>query len=83
MLSRAPDEGKCNTRWEGNASEGYGRKVVVAHDICAKHRLEKFGGHGYSYMLDHIAPRILYRGFTPEGVHDILVSNPAEVLTFR
>ncbi|CAI8010736.1 Phosphotriesterase-related protein [Geodia barretti] len=65
------------------SSEGYGRKVVVAHDICTKHRLEKYGGHGYSYILDHIAPRMLYRGFTPEGVHDILVSNPAEVLTFR
>ena len=65
------------------SSEGYGRKVVVAHDICTKHRLEKYGGHGYSYILDHIAPRMLSRGFTPEGVHDILVSNPAEVLTFR
>ena len=65
------------------SSEGYGRKVVVAHDICTKHRLEKYGGHGYSYILDHIAPRMLTRGFTPEGVHDILVSNPAEALTFR
>ena len=41
------------------SSEGYGRKVVVAHDICTKHRLEKYGGHGYSYILDHIAPRML------------------------
>ena len=65
------------------SSEGYGRKVVIAQDICTKARLEKFGGHGYSYILDHIAPRMLTRGFTPEAVHDILVSNPAEVLTFR
>ncbi len=37
-----------------------------------------------SRPLDHIAPRILSRGcFTPENVHDILVSKPAEVLTFR
>ena len=40
-------------------------------------------GHGYSYILDHIAPRMLSKGFTPGDVHDILVSNPAEVLTFR
>ena len=65
------------------SSEGYAGKVVVAHDICTKHRLEKYGGHGYSYILDHIAPRMLTRGFTPEGVHDILVTNPAEALTFR
>ncbi|MYB50001.1 MAG: hypothetical protein F4X72_12175 [Dehalococcoidia bacterium] len=43
----------------------------------------QFGGHGYSYILDHIAPRMLSRGFTAEGVHDILVSNPAKVLTSR
>ena len=36
-----------------------------------------------SRPLDHIAPRMLHRGFTPEGVHDILVSNPAEAPTFR
>ena len=65
------------------SSEGYGRKVTVAHDICTKHRLEKYGGHGYTYILDHIVPRMLTRGYTPENVHDILVSNPAEALTFR
>jgi len=64
------------------SSEGYGRKVVIAHDICQKVRLEKYGGHGYSYILDHIAPRMLDRGFTPQAVQDILVSNPAEALTF-
>ena len=64
------------------SSEGHGRKVVIAHDICQKHRLEKYGGHGYSYILDHIVPRMLDRGFTPEGVNNILVSNPAEALTF-
>ena len=65
------------------SSEGYGQKVTVAHDICTKHRLEKYGGHGYSYILDHIVPRMLTRGYTAENVHDILVSNPAEALTFR
>ncbi len=64
------------------SGQGYDRKVVVAHDICSKHRLEKYGGHGYSYILDHIAPRMLHRGFTPESVHRVLVSNPAEALTF-
>ncbi len=65
------------------SSEGYARKVTVAHDICKKHRLEKYGGHGYTYILDHIAPRMLTRGFSPDGVNDILVTNPAEALTFR
>jgi len=64
------------------SSEGYGRKVVVAHDICAKHRLEKYGGHGYYYILNHIVPRMRARGFPNESIDDILVHNPREVLTF-
>ena len=64
------------------SAEGYGRKVVVAHDICAKHRLEKYGGHGYYYILRHLVPRMRARGFRQEAVDDILVRNPMEALTF-
>ncbi len=64
------------------ASEGYGRKVLVAHDICSKHRLERYGGHGYSYILGHIVPRMLARGFAQETVDHILVDNPRDALTF-
>ena len=63
------------------ASRGYGRKVVVAHDICSKHRLARYGGHGYSYILAHTMPRMRQRGFTQEAIDSILVDNPAEALT--
>ena len=64
------------------ASQGYGRKVVVAHDICAKSRLDRYGGHGYYYILAHIVPRMRRRGFTDEVINDILVNNPRDALTF-
>ena len=63
-------------------SEAFGRKVLVAQDICTKHRLEKYGGHGYYYILDHIVPRMRARGFSDEMIDDILVRNPRDVLTF-
>ena len=63
-------------------SEGYGRKVVVAHDICHKHRLMKFGGHGYHYILGHVVPRMRARGFSKEAIDNILVNNPRDALTF-
>ena len=62
--------------------QGYGRKVVVAHDICAKNRLDRYGGHGYYYILTHIVPRMRRRGFNDEAINDILVNNPREALTF-
>jgi len=64
------------------SSEGYGRKVLVAHDICAKHRLDKYGGHGYYYILAHIVPRMRARGFSSEDIDNILVNNPRDALTF-
>ena len=63
-------------------SEGYGEKIVVAHDICSRHRLLKNGGHGYFYILAQIVPMMRNRGFTEESIQNILVNNPASVLTF-
>ena len=64
------------------ASRGYGRKIVVSQDICSKFRLQRYGGHGYYYLLSQIAPRMRARGFAAELVDDIFVNNPREILTF-
>ena len=63
-------------------SEGYGDRVVVAHDICHKTRLVKYGGHGYFYILSSIVPRMRSRGFDEAAIDRILVENPARILTF-
>jgi phosphotriesterase-related protein len=63
-------------------SEGYGDKITIAHDICTNHRLVKYGGHGYFYILKHIVPLMRDRGFDEESINQILVGNPASALTF-
>ena len=64
------------------ASEGHGRKIVVAHDICSKNRLQRYGGHGYHYLVGRIAGLMRDRGFTEQLVDDIFVNNPRNALTF-
>ena len=64
------------------AAQGYERKILVAHDICTKSRLERYGGHGYAYILGNIVPRMRARGFSEAAVENILVNNPATALTF-
>ena len=66
--------------WIG--SQGYADKVVVAHDICSKDRLLRFGGHGYFYILANIVPRMRTRGLSDDAINKILVDNPAAVLAF-
>jgi phosphotriesterase-related protein len=59
-------------------------RLLVSHDICNKHRLSRYGGHGYAYIPECVAPRMRgERGFTAEEVRTILVSNPARAFAFR
>lgn len=62
--------------------EGFGERIVIAHDICTNHRLVKYGGHGYGHILENIVPRMRRRGFSEDSVNAITVSNPANILAF-
>ncbi|MBI4234537.1 MAG: phosphotriesterase-related protein [Chloroflexi bacterium] len=61
---------------------GHLDQLVIAHDICMKIRLVRYGGHGYAHILENIVPRMRARGFTEQQIRAILVENPRRVLTF-
>ncbi|XP_077991347.1 N-acetyltaurine hydrolase-like [Glandiceps talaboti] len=63
--------------------EGYNDKIVIAHDVHTKHRLMKYGGHGYSHILLNVVPKMLARGMTQEQIDKILIENPKKWLTFK
>jgi phosphotriesterase-related protein len=63
-------------------NEGFGDKVLVAHDICYKDRLLAYGGHGLPYILQNIVPRMQNRGISRDAIDKILVDNPARAFTF-
>ena len=63
--------------------EGAEDRILVAHDIHTKHRLEEFGGHGFSHILTTAAPKMLkVKGVTQAQVDKILVDNPAKALAY-
>ena len=62
-------------------AEGYGQKIVIAHDICTKHRLVRYGGHGFGHILENVVPRMRGKGISEEQINAITVANPARVLT--
>uniref|UniRef100_W5L087 N-acetyltaurine hydrolase n=1 Tax=Astyanax mexicanus TaxID=7994 RepID=W5L087_ASTMX len=63
--------------------EGYEDKLLIAHDIHTKNRLTKYGGHGYSHILNNIVPKMLTRGITQTQVDKILIHNPKAFLAFK
>ena len=62
-------------------ADGYGEQILIAHDLGYKHKLMKYGGHGYAYILANIAPRMRQRGIEESEIQDILVNNPKRALT--
>ncbi|CAI9532983.1 unnamed protein product [Staurois parvus] len=64
-------------------SQGYEDRIVISHDIHTKNRLVKYGGHGYSHILNNIVPKMLLRGISQESIDKILLGNPKRWLTFK
>ena len=62
--------------------EGYEDRILLSQDIYTKMQLKRYGGNGYSFILESVLPELLKRGITDDQVHRITVENPAEVLTF-
>ncbi|XP_071960109.1 N-acetyltaurine hydrolase-like [Antedon mediterranea] len=67
---------------KGLVDEGYADQVVISHDIHAKHQLLKYGGHGYSHILENVVPKMLVKGISQEDIDKILIHNPRRWLTW-
>ncbi len=56
-------------------------RVFPAQDICFKHELATYGGHGYDHFLRYVVPRLEARGVSDEACDALLRKNPARVLS--
>ena len=58
-------------------------KILLAQDICTKHRLKKYGGHGFDHLLTRIVPWMKMRGFNEEITNKLMINNPTKMLTIK
>ena len=61
---------------------GYTRQIVLSNEVVRKTHLKKYGGYGYSHVLENILPDLRYFGVTEEQINTILVENPERLLPF-
>ncbi|XP_055628719.1 phosphotriesterase-related protein [Toxorhynchites rutilus septentrionalis] len=61
-------------------NSGYEKRILMSHDIHTKHRLVKYGGHGYSHILNNILMRLISKGLDIQTIDTITVGNPSEWL---
>lgn len=63
------------------ARRGYLHQILISHDICHISERAAYGGPGYCYVLEGVAPMLRDAGFSDEEIHIILVENPRRWLT--
>lgn len=59
---------------------GFGERILMSQDICTKHRLAAYGGHGYGHLIGEVVPWMWQRGFSQTETTAIVVDNPARLL---
>ena len=64
------------------ADAGYSDRIVIGQDIATKHRLVRYGGHGYGHIIENIVPQMRRKGFSEDVIQAIVVDNPARILAF-
>jgi phosphotriesterase-related protein len=62
--------------------QGHGSQVLMAHDICFKVRLARYGGHGWAHILRRIVPRLRQKGLGEKEVFGLIAENPTRAVTF-
>jgi phosphotriesterase-related protein len=65
----------------GLLDAGLARQIMVAQDICFRHELVAYGGHGYAHVLRTLFPRLQRRGVDPAALEGLVVANPRRWLT--
>jgi phosphotriesterase-related protein len=75
-----PSDAQRLDRVRGLIDAGFVSRILLSQDICSKHRLARYGGHGYDHLLGNVVPWMRQRGFTDGEVDQLFVGNPASIL---
>ena len=75
-----PNDGGRLALAEAVIAAGFGDRLLLAQDICQKHRLTAFGGHGYDHLLRDVVPMLVARGHAPSDADALVRRNPAAFL---
>ncbi len=63
--------------------KGYGSQLTLAHDICTRTQLHRYGGWGWDHLLRNIVPRLRHAGVSEEELDTIFIETPARLLTLQ
>jgi phosphotriesterase-related protein len=63
--------------------KGYGSQLTLAHDICTRTQLHRYGGWGWDHLLRNIVPRLRHAGVSQAELDTIFIETPKRLLTLQ
>ncbi|GAA3185038.1 phosphotriesterase family protein [Nonomuraea roseoviolacea] len=79
--ARRPND-RTRVEWlQALAEAGHLDRLLVSQDICQKVYLRRYGGPGYTHVLDSVVPLMRRMGMSDKEITTLTVANPAAVLT--
>ncbi len=76
-----PSDSGCVRQIIQMIAEGYLNRILISQDVFMKANLTRFGGFGYSHILENVIPLMREKGITEEQIHAMMVENPRRVLS--
>lgn len=67
---------------EEAAEQGWLDRVAIAHDVCTKTQLRRYGGRGYAHLVTDVAEEIRRR-LGPGALERLLVATPGRLLAWE
>ena len=77
-----PSDGERIKAIKEQINRGNLKKILLSHDACFKISFKKWGGFGYSHILENIVPRFKQAGIKDEQINIMINENPKELLSF-
>ena len=59
---------------------GYEDKILLSHDVCWKTHLKKYGGFGYSFIIERFLPYLRQIGVGDTQINKMMIENPKSIL---
>jgi phosphotriesterase-related protein len=74
-------EGRVIERLCEVLSRGHVERVLLSQDVCHDSQLRRYGGNGYTYLVETFLPRLRAAGVSDAEIATMTVANPRRLLT--
>jgi len=62
-------------------ARGHAERILLSQDVCNDAQLQRYGGHGYTYLATTFLPRLREAGVSAAEIETMTVANPRRLLT--